>query len=496
VKYDAIVAGGGHNGLVCATVLARAGRRVVVVERRERTGGILDGVVSTVGRLRPNLVTELELERHGLELVRPPVRMLALRNDGPPIAFFTDPARTAEGLGAVSPEDAEAYPRFDAHVRVLARFLGELAEVTPPRLDSGALGDWQAGLRLARAYRRLSARSARELTRAIPMASADFVGEWFASDAVRGALAARGSLFTAMGPWSAGTTAVLLADSAGNDGGAPGQTTFARGGSLALAAALEGAATAAGARIRTGSGVERLLVRGGRIGGVVLASGEEIEAPVVACGVDPKTVLTRWLDPEDAGPRLRWRAGNIRTPGATAAVDMRLSAEPHFTGVEDAGLLAGRIVVAPGLDHVERAFDCWKYGQTSERPLLEATLSDRTLRVLAQWVPYAADPDAVGDAVVAELERYAPGLGGIVADRRVLTPALIERELGLSGGHLYHAEPGLDQFFAWRPVLGLARHRLAVPGLYLCGSGAHPGGGITGGPGRNAAREILSDLDR
>ena len=495
MKYDAIVAGGGHNGLVCAAVLARAGRRVVVVERRERTGGILDGVVATVGRLRPALVAELELERHGLELVHPPVRMLALRDDGPPIAFFTDPARTAAGLGAVSTEDADAFPRFDAHVRVLARFLGELAEVTPPRLDSGALGDWQAGLRLARAYRRLSARSARELTRAIPMASADFVGEWFTSDAVRGALAARGSLFTAMGPWSAGTTLVLLADSAGNDGGAPGQTTFARGGPVALAAALEASATAAGAQVRTGTGVERLLVRGGKIQGVALASGEEIEAPVVACGVDPKTVLTRWLDPEEAGPRLRWRAENIRTPGATAVVDLTLSADPEFTGVDDAGLLAGRIVVAPGIDHVERAFDCWKYGQTSERPYLEATLSERSLRVLAQWVPYAADPDAVGDLVVAELERHAPGIGGIVADRSVLTPALIERELGLSGGHVYHAEPGLDQFFAWRPVLGLARHRLAVPGLYLCGSGAHPGGGVTGGPGRNAAREILADLD-
>jgi phytoene dehydrogenase-like protein len=493
VRYDAIVAGGGHNGLVCAAVLARAGRKVVVVERRERTGGILDGGVSTVGRLRPALVAELDLERHGLDLIRPPVRMLALRDDGPPLAFFADPARTAESLAAVSAADAEAYPRFDAHVRVLARFLGELAEVTPPRLDSGALGDWQAGLRLARAYRRLSARSARELTRALPMASADFVGEWFASDAVRGPLAARGSLFTAMGPWSAGTAAVLLADSAGNDGGAAGQTVFARGGPLALAAALEAAAKAAGAEVRTGAGVERLLVRGGRIRGVALASGEEVEAPVVACGVDPKTVLTRWLDPEEAGPRLRWRAGNIRTPGATAVVELTLSAAPAFTGVDDPDLLAGRIVVAPGIDQVERAFDCWKYGRPSERPYIEATLAGGTLHALAQWIPHAADPDAVGDLVVAELERHAPGLRELVAERRVLTPALIERDLGLSGGHLYHAEPGLDQFFAWRPVLGLARHRLAVPGLYLCGSGAHPGGGVTGGPGRNAAREILAD---
>jgi phytoene dehydrogenase-like protein len=419
--------------------------------------------------------------------------MLALREGAAPIAFWADAARTAEGLAAVSSADAEAYPRFDAHVRALARFLGELAEVTPPRLDAGALGDWQAGLRLARAYRRLDARSARELTRAIPMAAADFVGEWFATDAVRGALAARGSLFTAMGPWSAGTAAVLLADSAGNDGGAAGQTAFAKGGPAALAAALESAAAAAGAEVRTRADVARVLVRGGRVHGVALASGEEIESSTVACGVDPKTVLTRWLDPEEAGPRLRWRAGNIRTPGATAVVDLDLHGAPAFAGVDDPPLLAGRIVVAPGIDHVERAFDCWKYGSPSERPYLEATLSGRSLHVLAQWVPRDADPDAIGDLVIAELERHAPGIGSIVADRRVLTPALLERDYGLSGGHVYHAEHGLDQFFAWRPVLGLARYRLPVPGLYLCGSGAHPGGGVTGGPGQNAAREILSD---
>lgn len=496
MSYDAIVAGGGHNGLVCAAHLARAGRRVVVVERRERTGGILDGVVSTIGRLRPGIVSELQLERHGLELVRPDVRMLALRDGGPPLTFWADPARTAEELAAVSPEDASAYPQFDAHVRLFARFLGELAEVTPPRLDSGATGDWQAGLRLARAYRRLSARAARELTRAVPMAAADFVGEWFTSDAVRGPLAARGSLFTAMGPWSAGTALVLLADSAGNDGGAAGQTTFAKGGPAALARALEAAAAAAGAEVRTGAEVSTLLVRGGRVAGVALASGEEIEAPVVACGVDPKTVLTRWLHPEEAGPRLRWRAGNIRTPGATAAVELRLSGAPELAGGDAAERLHGRIVIAPGIDHVERAFDCWKYGTLSERPYLEATLAEGSMHVLAQWVPHAADPDQVGDLVVSELERHFPGLSGLVTDRRVLTPALIERELGISGGHVYHAEPGLDQFFAWRPVLGMARYRLAVRGLYLCGSGAHPGGGITGAPGQNAGREILADLER
>jgi phytoene dehydrogenase-like protein len=493
VSYDAVVAGGGHNGLVCAAYLARGGRRVALLERRARTGGVLDGVLTTVGRLDEAVIADLALDRHGLDVVRPEVRMLALREGAAPIAFWADAGRTAAELEPVSAADAGAYPRFDAHIRALAGFVAELAHVTPPRLDRGAVRDWQAGVRLARAYRRLEPRTARELTRALPMAAADLVGEWFEADAVRAALAARGSLFTAMGPWSAGTAAVLLADAAGNDGGAAGQSALARGGPMALARALEAAAAAAGVEMRTGAEVASLLVRDGRVAGVLLASGEEVEAPVVACGVDPKTVLLRWLDPEEAGPQLRWRAGNIRTPGATAVVELELSAEPEFAGVDEPTRLARRILVARGVDEVERAFDRWKYGELSERPLIEAVMQDGTLRALVQWVPAAADPDAVGDVVVAELARYAPGLEALVAGRRVLTPAALEAEFGMSGGHLYHVEPGLDQFFAWRPVLGLARYRLAVPGLYLCGSGAHPGGGITGGPGRNAARAILHD---
>jgi phytoene dehydrogenase-like protein len=307
-----------------------------------------------------------------------------------------------------------------------------------------------------------------------------------------------------MGPWSAGTALVLVADSAGNDGGAPGQTALPRGGPGALAEALVRAARAAGADVRTGAEVARVLTREGRVEGVQLASGEEISAPAVACAVDPKTVLTGWLDPVAAGPRLRWRAGNIRTPGATARVDLALSGLPEFGAVSDRAALNGRIVVAPGIDAVERAFDAWKYGEMSDRPYLEATIptlaqpggDGHRMTVLAQWVPHAADPVAVGEKVVAALERVAPGIGALVTSAGVRTPAAIEREYGLSGGHLYHAEPGLDQFFAWRPVVGLARHRLGLRGLYLCGAGAHPGGGITGGPGRNAAREILRDLRR
>jgi phytoene dehydrogenase-like protein len=505
-RHDVIVAGAGHNGLVCAALLARQGLDVVVVERRERPGGILDGLVDTVGGLHAGLADELGLSGHGLRLLHPAIRMLALREDAQPIAFWADAARTAEGLAAVSPADAEAYPRYDSHVRALAGFMAELAEVTPPRLDRLSARDAGSGVRLARAYRALGERAGRELTRALPMAAADFVSEWLEADAVRGPLAALGCRHTAMGPWSAGTASVMLA-AAAQGAGAPGETVFAAGGPGALADALAAAAIAAGARIRTGQAVSRVLVAGDAVTGVELESGERLEAAAVASAVDPKTVLTRWLDPGVAGPQLRWRAGNIRTPGGAATVELELSALPEFAGVDDPALLEGRITVAPGVDAVERAFDAWKYGQVSERPYLEAVIptvleppangSGHRMRVRAQWVPFA---DGLGEQVVertvAELERHAAGFGGLVTAGRAVTPWDMQRDFGLPGGHLLHAEPGLDQLFAWRPVIGLARYRLGIPGLYLCGSGAHPGGGVSGLPGRNCARELARDLGK
>ena len=479
MSYDAIVAGGGHNGLVCAARLASAGMRVAVLERRARTGGLVDGVLTDAARLDRDVARAA-----GVTLADDGPALVALREGADPVAFWDDPDRTAASLAPVSAADAAAWPRLDAHVRALGGFLGELAEVTPPRLDRGAVRDWRAGVRLARAYRRLDARTARELTRALPMAAADFAGEWLADDGIRAAVASRGSRFTTMGPWSAGSAAVLLMDSAGGGGGAAGRAAHVEGGPAALAAALDRMARAAGADVRTGAEVASVLVRDDRVAGVRLAGGEELEAGVVACAVDPKTVLTRWVDPEVAGPRLRWRAGNIRTAGATAVVELDVPAGLPFAG--------RRFVVAPGIDAVERAFDAWKYGELPEQPLLEVHVDGHVLRVLAQWVPHDAAPEAVGDAVLAELRRHMPDLDP--ADRRVLTPSGIEAEFGLSGGHVHHAEPGLDQFFAWRPVLGMARYRLPVRGLYLCGPGAHPGGGITGLPGRNAAREILRDV--
>jgi phytoene dehydrogenase-like protein len=526
-RFDAVVIGAGHNGLVAAAYLAKAGLRTVVLERREVPGGALataeiapgyrvPAVAHTVGRLQPGVIDHLRLREHGLDLIVPEVRVFSPQSDGRSLTLWGDRTRTAQELRGWSLHDAQVYPEFDQKVRALASFLAHVHASTPPDLKKPSAADALTGLKLARVFRGLGKRGTRELLRVLPMAVADFVGEVFETDELRGALAARGVQYAAMGPWSAGTTAVLLADSAGNDGGAPGQSVFARGGPGALADALASAARSFGVVIRTGVDVIRVTSLGDRISGVVLASGEEISSPIVVSAMDPKRTLLRLVDPVALGPNLMWRAGNLRLPGVVAKVNLALSRMPAFAadGGSDGERLKGRILVAPGIDYLERAFDASKYGRVSAEPYLEATIpsiADPTLAppgghvmsVLAQWAPYhrregtwEAERDGLGDLVLKTLEVLAPGLSDLVVAHQVITPMDLERDYGLTEGHPLHGEPGLDQLFAWRPMLGHARYRLALRGLYLCGAGAHPGGGVTGAPGANAAREILADRKR
>ncbi len=523
-SYDAVVVGAGHNGLVCAAYLARAGLRVLVLERRDRVGGILaeaqpapgfrvPALVHTVGRLRGSVIRDLGLAAQGLRLIRPAVRAFAPARDGPGVTLWHDVERTAAELRGRAPVDAEAYPSFDRRVRVIASFLAHLNAATPPDVRSPSVADALSAVRLGRAFRRLGERAARETLRVLPMAVADLVGEAFETEGLRAALACRALRFAAMGPRSAGTAAVLLADSAGNDGGAAGETTYAAGGPGALAEALARAARAQGAEVRVGAEVVAVTTRDGRATGVALASGEEVGARAVVSSADPKRTLGL-VDPAVLGPTLVWRASNIRTPGAAAKVNLALSGLPRFTGADGEERLRGRILIAPSLEYLERAFDASKYGRISEEPFLEATIPSlcdpglapegaHVMSVIAQWAPsrlregeWGEERERLGDLVVKTLEGYAPGLGELVVAREVLTPPDLERDFGLTGGHVLHGEPGLDQWFAWRPLLGHARYRLGIPGLYLCGSGAHPGGGVTGGPGANAAREVLADLRR
>ena len=528
--YDAIVVGAGHNGLTAAAYLAAGGLGVLVLEARDRVGGAtvteelapgvrVPALAHTVGRLRPSVARELALTKHGLSLVSPEVRVFAPQPDGRAVTLWSDLGKSVDAIRTWSENDATAFVEFDRGVRSLARFLADLGDEAPPEIRAPGFGDALLGLRLGRAFRGLGKADGRTILRVLAMAVADYVAESFTSEPLRATLAWRGVRYTAMGPWSAGTTAVLLADSAGNDGGAAGETVFAKGGPSALADALASAARAAGAEIRTGARVIAVTTVDGVATGVALESGEEILAPAIVSGLDPKRLLTGLIDPVTLGPSLRWRAGNIRTPGTLAKVNLVLDGLPDFPAAGgDARLLRGRIQVGTtSIDVVERAFDASKYGRVSESPILEATIPSlvdpslvagakdgtHVMSVLMQWLPpkvaaedWAARRDELGDLAVATLETVSPGLGARVTARQVLTPGDLETDYGLTGGHPLHAEPALDSFFLWRPLLGWARYRMPVEGLYLAGSGAHPGGGVTGVPGRNAAREVIADRKR
>ena len=523
-RYDAIIVGAGHNGLVTAGYLARAGLRTLVLERRSHAGGALATeevapgvrapvVADGVGGLRASVVRDLQLASHGLRAVQPDVVAFAPSANGTPITLWRDPARTATELRTRRPSDADAFLAFDRKVRSLARFLSRVQATEPPDLASPSAADGFKGLTLANAMRHLGKRQIQETLRALPMSVADLVSEAVDDEALRGVLGARGIRYSAMGPRSAGTALNFLWDSA-SGGGAAGRTVFARGGPDALTQALLAAAGTNGAIVRCGVDVSAIRTKRGSVDGVALASGEEIDARFVASSADPKHTLLRLLDPAEIGPTLSWRAENIRMPGVVAKVTLVLDALPVF-GVDDERL-RGRIVIAPSLDDLDGAFNDSKYGRISAQPYLEATiptLSDPTLApegthvitALFQYAPrHLRDADwdeeardHLVDTAVRTLAAYAPGIADTIVARHVVTPADLERDYGLSGGHPMHGEHALDQFFAWRPLLGHARYRLAdIRGLYLCGAGAHPGGGITGGPGENAARAILADARR
>ena len=525
--HDLVVVGAGHNGLTAAAYLARAGLRVLVLEARDQVGGaavtreLAPGVrvptlAHTVGRLRPSVARELDLAGHGMSLVAPGVRVFAPQPDGRAVTLWGDLGKSVESLRAWSDDDATAFVEFDRRVRALSKFLADIGEEAPPDIKGLGAGDALMGLRLARAFRGLGRDDGRTILRVLAMAVADFVAESFTSEAIRATTAWRGVRHTAMGPWSAGSTSVLLADAAANDGGGAGETVFAKGGPSAVSDALASAARVAGAEIRTGARVAHVVTADGAVTGVVLESGEEIAAPAVVSGLGPKALLTVLVDPVTVGPNMRWRAGNIRTPAVSAKVNLVLDGLPEFPAAGgDARLLRGRIQVGTtSIDTLERAFDASKYGNFAEQPVLEATIPSlvdpslvagakpgtHVMSVIAQWMPSGIAPadwdarrDAVGDAVLRSLETVAPGISSRVTARQVLTPADLEREFGLAGGHPMHAEPALDSFWLWRPLLGWSRYRMPVSGLYLAGSGAHPGGGVTGAPGQNAAREVLAD---
>jgi phytoene dehydrogenase-like protein len=518
---DVIVIGGGVNGLTCAAYLAKSGLKPLVLERMTTLGGgarteeIAPGFhVPTLshraGPLRADVVNDLNLRQHGLDFVDGEVRIAALGGDGRALTIYEDNARTAEGLRQWSARDADAWPAFTRSIAALGRVIGTLFRATPAPIDDPAGRDLWALLKTARAFRALDKADAYRLLRWGPMAVADLVGETFEHERLRAALAADGIFGTRFGPWSAGSGLALLL-AAANESLAPAKTMVPKGGPAAIVRALERAIQQAGGECRTGAGVTRVIVSDERAIGVVLADGVEIRARAVVSAIEPKRTLLDLCDPIDLPPEFLWRMRNYRTEGTLAKVNLALSGLPSFTGV-DAESLAGRVRICPDVDYLERAFDHSKYGRYSPEPYIELTVPTvrdaslappgaHVLSAYVQFAPYRLrdsdwdhERDGLARTALDTIERHSPGLTRLIVAQQVITPLDLERTYGFTGGHIFHGELALDQMLTMRPLLGWGQYRTPLGGLYLCSSGTHPGTGMTGGSGANAAREIVRDL--
>jgi phytoene dehydrogenase-like protein len=516
---DVIFVGGGHNGLTAAAVLARRGMKTLVLEARPDVGGaaITEELHPgfRISTLAPSaqpaaaLMSDLRLADHGLELIEPDPYLFAPLLDGRSLLLSRDVEATANSIAAFSGEDARRYPEFCATLGRVRTFTGDVMAHTPPDIEQPSNADVWSMLMMGRRFRGLGKKDAYRLLRWAPMSAADFVSEWFESEPLRAVIAAGGIFGTASGPRSAGSAAVLLMRMGCGDG----RQRFVRGGLGSLTAALASAARAAGADIRTSAEVRRIHVKDGRATGVTLASGEELQAKVVVSNADPRRTLLGLIDPVELEPGFLARIRSYRAAGTVAKINLALSGLPNFAALPgDVRALGGFIHIGPELDYLERAFDASKYGAWSPRPYLDVTIpsvTDPTLAppgahvmsITAQYAPYHlrfaewADVSArFADRAIDTLAQYAPGLASLILHRQVISPVDLESKYGLTGGHIFHGELALDQLFTMRPLLGWARYRTPIRGLYMCGAGTHPGYGVSGLSGLNAAREILKDL--
>lgn len=506
MSYDCIVIGGGHNGLVCATYLARGGRSVLVLEAAERVGGAaitrefspgfkVSACAHLLHLMPESLIRELSLGTHGLHIVADRMPTTAVSEDGFPLSL--DVANLGS-LEARSSADAVAYPTYVARLQRFAAALQPMFETVPPRLGTDSWHDRLALLRLGLRLRGLGRRDMRELLRIGGMCVQDLLDEYFETPLLKGALGFDAVLGSNFGPRSPGSVFTLLYRMAAA-GAAGGTLTLPSGGLGALSDALAKAAIDAGVVIRTSAPVARILVRDDRAAGVILESGETVSAGAVISNADPKTTFLRLLGAEHLDAGFVRRVTHLRSRGLAAKLHLALDELPVFRGLEE-GALRGRLLLAPSLEYLERAFNHSKYGEFSAAPVFEITLpsvadpsmapaGNHVLSAVVQYVPYGERP--LTGLLIDTLDHYAPGLSDSVLAAELLTPQDLEREFRMSGGHWHHAELALDQFLMVRPVPGAAQYGTPLEGLYLCGAGTHPGGGVMGVAGRNAAQQVL-----
>ncbi len=532
--YDAIVIGGGHNGLINAAYLARAGKRVLVLERRPLLGGaavteeIFPGFRFTefsyvVSLLRPEIIRELELPRHGLKILPLPSTYTPLP-DGNYLAAWADHDDTRRELYRHSPRDADAYDDYARRMVRMAMAVKPLLALVPPDPASLSPRDLLGLFKTARYAAGLSEKDLYALAKLITQSAADLLDDWFETDALKGTKSASGIIGTFLGPRSPGTAYVLLHHYMGEIDGAFRAWGFAKDGSGGVTASITNAARALGVEIRTNSPVQQVLVKNGRAAGVALQNGDEFHAKVIVSAADPKRTFLQFVEPQYFPGDFLTQIRNFRVRGSSGKLNLALSELPHFSprSARAADFLAsitpdprtlyrGAISISPSIEYIERAYDDAKYGQPSQHPYIDIVIpsmidpdmappGQHVMSCFVQYAPYDVEGGwtdekkaQFAENVISTLEQYAPNLRRAIVGMQIITPADIEHIAGITGGNIFHGELLLHQLFFLRPAPQWADFRTPLPGYYLAASGAHPGGGVMGAAGKLAAQEILKD---
>ncbi len=520
--YDVIVIGGGHNGLVNAAYLAKAGKKVLVLERRHVLGGaavteeIIPGFLFSecsyvVSLLRPEIIRELDLPRHGLEIL-PLDGTFSPMPNGDHLWRMNDHAKSIREIRRHSRVDAEAYDEFSKMMTPMCRFVKPMLSMVPPDPTTLNPRDLKQLHFLMQRFRELSSDERYTLIQLMTMSSADFLDQWFETDVLKATMSASGIIGTFLGIRSPGTAYVLLHHYMGEIDGAFRSWGFSRGGTGAISNAIAAAAREAGVEIRTKAPVGKIVVKNGRAAGVILQSGEELGANVVSSSVDPHLTFEKFLEPSELPTDFLEGVRRYKFRGSSGKVNIALDALPEFKALPGHGAhLRGAISISPSMEYMERAYDDAKYGHYSRRPYIDMVIPSLTdpsvappgkhvLSCFVQYAPYKLaegtwdeQREAFGDNVIDTIAEYAPNIKSIIAGRQILTPLDLEREFGLTQGNIFQGELSLEQLFFLRPVAGWAYYRTPVDNLYMCGSATHPGGGIMGANGRIASQVILRE---
>src|SRR6202171_6194182 len=523
-KYDVIVIGGGHNGLTTAAYLGKAGRKVLVLERRHILGGaacteeVFPGFKFSVcsyvvSLLRPEIIRDLDLPRHGLEILPLDGTFTPMPN-GDHLWRVNDHGKTHREIARHSRVDAEAYDEFGKAMQAMCRFVKPILSMVPPDPNTLNPRELMKLLFIGKRFQGMSSNDKYNQVQLMTMSAADFLDQWFETDVLKATMSASGIIGTFLGIRSPGTAYVLLHHYMGEIDGAFRSWGFSRGGTGAISNAIAGAAREFGAKIRTEAPIAKIIVKNNRAQGVVLLNGDEIYGDMISSSVDPRLTFIKFIEESQLPSEFLDDVRRYKFRGSSGKVNIALDALPDFKCLPGPGThLRGAISISPSVEYMERAYDDAKYGNFSRHPYIDMVIPSLTdpsvappgkhvMSCFVQYAPYKLRPglnwddqkEAFGDTVVNTIAEYAPNIKDIIIEKQVITPLDLEREWGLSEGNIFQGELSLEQLFFLRPVAGWAQYRTPIKNLYMCGSATHPGGGIMGANGRLAALEMLKDI--